>query len=230
MRNTLLEGQTAEVAMVGPDSVFGASAGLADDVPLTDAVVRLPGIASIAGFRTAADRSATFPNAAGAASTGAVRASPAIRRVQCVAFGRSVAIGLAVACARSNRQRKPAADAGSPGADDRCAALRSIDRRPRAAAARNSSLQPRSHRNHRCGRGCERRPANATRQSRRNRTCCSRRPIDNSVTDRGSRGPHDNAHVSEPGAGRCGRLPILLANPARAAYVQSVTVHMRRRP
>ena len=94
MRNTLLEGQTAEVAMVGPDSVFGASAGLADDVPLTDAVVRLPGIASIpdvAGFRTAADRSATSPNAAGAASTGAVRASPAIRRVQCVAFGRSVA-------------------------------------------------------------------------------------------------------------------------------------------
>lgn len=170
MRNTLLEGQTAEVAMVGPDSVFGASAGLADDVPLTDAVVRLPGIASIAGFRTAADRSATFPNAAGAASTGAVRASPAIRRVQCVAFGRSAAIGLAVACARSNRQRKPAADAGSPGADDRCAALRSIDRRPCAAAGRDSSLQPRSHRNHRCGRGCERRPANATRQSMRNRT------------------------------------------------------------
>jgi CRP-like cAMP-binding protein len=63
MRNSLLEGQTAEVAMVGPDSVFGAAAGLADNVSLTDAVVRLPGTASIldvARFRAVADRSATF--------------------------------------------------------------------------------------------------------------------------------------------------------------------------
>jgi CRP-like cAMP-binding protein len=60
MRNSLLEGQTVEVAMVGQDSVFGASAGLADDVSLTDAVVLLPGTASIldvARFRAAADRS-----------------------------------------------------------------------------------------------------------------------------------------------------------------------------
>jgi CRP-like cAMP-binding protein len=63
MRNSLLEGQTVEVAMVGPDSVFGAAAGLADDVSLTDAVVRLPGTAAIldvARFRAAADRSITF--------------------------------------------------------------------------------------------------------------------------------------------------------------------------
>ncbi len=63
MRNSLLGGQTVEVAMVGPDSVFGASAGLADDVSLTDAVVRLPGTAiilDVARFRAAADRSVTF--------------------------------------------------------------------------------------------------------------------------------------------------------------------------
>jgi CRP-like cAMP-binding protein len=63
MRNSLLEGQTVEVAMIGQDSVFGASAGLADDISLTDAVVRLPGIVSIldvARFRAAADRSTTF--------------------------------------------------------------------------------------------------------------------------------------------------------------------------
>ena len=63
LRNSLLEGQTAEVAMVGPDSIFGAAAGLADNVSLTDAVVRLPGKASIlevARFRAAANRSVTF--------------------------------------------------------------------------------------------------------------------------------------------------------------------------
>lgn len=63
MRNNLLEGQAVEVAMVGPDSVFGAAAGLADNVSLTDAVVLLPGTASIldvARFRAVADRSVTF--------------------------------------------------------------------------------------------------------------------------------------------------------------------------
>lgn len=63
MRNSLLEGQAVEVAMVGSDSVFGAAAGLADDVSLTDAVVLLPGTASmldIARFRAIADRSLAF--------------------------------------------------------------------------------------------------------------------------------------------------------------------------
>ncbi len=63
MRNNLLEGQTVEVAMVGPDSIFGAAAGLTDGVSLTDAVVLLPGTASIldvARFRAVADRSITF--------------------------------------------------------------------------------------------------------------------------------------------------------------------------
>lgn len=63
MRNNLLEGQAVEVAMVGPDSVFGAAAGLADDVSLTDAVVLFPGTASILDvtrFRAIANRSLTF--------------------------------------------------------------------------------------------------------------------------------------------------------------------------
>jgi len=63
MRNSLLEGQTVEVAMVGPDSIFGATAGLIDGVSLTDAVVRLPGTAAIldvARFRAVADRSIIF--------------------------------------------------------------------------------------------------------------------------------------------------------------------------
>ena len=47
--------------MVGRDSIFGASAALDGRISLTDAVVLLPGTASILGiaeFRAAADRSA----------------------------------------------------------------------------------------------------------------------------------------------------------------------------
>jgi CRP-like cAMP-binding protein len=63
MRIGLSEGQTVEVAMVGRDSVLGATAGFASGVSLTDAVVLLPGTASIldvAHFRAAADRSVAF--------------------------------------------------------------------------------------------------------------------------------------------------------------------------
>jgi CRP-like cAMP-binding protein len=59
----LAEGQTVEVAMVGRDSVFGAAAALDGRISLTDAVVMLPGTASIlkvADFRAAADRSGAF--------------------------------------------------------------------------------------------------------------------------------------------------------------------------
>jgi CRP-like cAMP-binding protein len=62
----LSEGQSVEVAMVGRDSVFGASTAVGDEISLTDAVVRLPGTASIlkvADFRAAADRSATLRSA-----------------------------------------------------------------------------------------------------------------------------------------------------------------------
>jgi CRP-like cAMP-binding protein len=56
----LAEGQAVEVAMMGRDSVFRASAALADEISLTDAVVLMPGVASvidIAALRAAADRS-----------------------------------------------------------------------------------------------------------------------------------------------------------------------------
>ncbi len=59
----LSEGQTVEVAMVGRDSLFGASAALDGEISLTDAVVVLPGTAAIlnvADFRAAAERSAAL--------------------------------------------------------------------------------------------------------------------------------------------------------------------------
>jgi CRP-like cAMP-binding protein len=60
---SLSQGQTVEVAMVGRDSIFGAAAALDGRISLTDAVVMLPGAASIldvARFRAAADRSSAF--------------------------------------------------------------------------------------------------------------------------------------------------------------------------
>jgi CRP-like cAMP-binding protein len=59
----LSEGQTVEVAMVGRDSLFGASAALDGGISLTDAVVVLPGTAAILNvtdFRAAAERSAAL--------------------------------------------------------------------------------------------------------------------------------------------------------------------------
>ena len=60
---SLSAGETVEVAMVGRDSVFGAAAALDGRISLTDAVVMLPGTASlmaVADFRAAADRSIAF--------------------------------------------------------------------------------------------------------------------------------------------------------------------------
>jgi CRP-like cAMP-binding protein len=59
----LSEGQTVEAAIVGRDSVVGAAAALDGGISLTDAVVLLPGTASIldvADFKAAADRSVMF--------------------------------------------------------------------------------------------------------------------------------------------------------------------------
>jgi len=59
----LSEGQAVEVAMIGHDSVFRASAALDDGVSSTDAVVLLPGTASVidvAVLRASADRSAVL--------------------------------------------------------------------------------------------------------------------------------------------------------------------------
>jgi CRP-like cAMP-binding protein len=59
----LSEEQTVEVATVGRDSIFGGSAALGDGISLTDAVVLLPGTASVLGivaFQAAADQNAAF--------------------------------------------------------------------------------------------------------------------------------------------------------------------------
>jgi CRP-like cAMP-binding protein len=56
-------GQSVEAAMVGRDSVFGASAALGDPTALNDTVVQLPGSASIletARLRAVADRDLQF--------------------------------------------------------------------------------------------------------------------------------------------------------------------------
>jgi CRP-like cAMP-binding protein len=63
MRVRLSEGQTVEVTTVGRDSIFGAAATLGGGISLTEAVVLLPGTASVLGvadFRAAADRSVTL--------------------------------------------------------------------------------------------------------------------------------------------------------------------------
>jgi CRP-like cAMP-binding protein len=65
MMVSLSEGQTVEVAMVGRDSIVGVSAALDGGLALTDAIVVVPGTASVlkaADFRAAADRSRAFRN------------------------------------------------------------------------------------------------------------------------------------------------------------------------
>ncbi len=59
----LSEGQTVELAMIGRDSILGASTAFGDALSLGEAVVLQPGFAAvldIASFRTAADRSLAF--------------------------------------------------------------------------------------------------------------------------------------------------------------------------
>jgi CRP-like cAMP-binding protein len=59
----LSQGQKIEVAMVGRDSIFGGAAALDGGISLSDAVVRLPGTASVldaADFRAIAGQSVAF--------------------------------------------------------------------------------------------------------------------------------------------------------------------------
>jgi CRP-like cAMP-binding protein len=59
----LLNGDTIEAAMIGRDSVFGAAAALNGCIAINDAIVQLPGTASILGvaqIRRAAEDSASF--------------------------------------------------------------------------------------------------------------------------------------------------------------------------
>lgn len=60
---SLAGGETVEVASIGRDSIFGALAALDGKISLTDAIVQLPGTASILGIshlRFAAERSIAF--------------------------------------------------------------------------------------------------------------------------------------------------------------------------
>jgi CRP-like cAMP-binding protein len=60
---SLADGQMVEVAMIGRDSLFGSSAALDGQISLTDAVVLLPGIASILDLdrlRSASEKSVAF--------------------------------------------------------------------------------------------------------------------------------------------------------------------------
>jgi CRP-like cAMP-binding protein len=59
----LAEGQTIEAAMIGRDSLFGGSAALDGTIAMNDAIVQLPGTASvldIAALRRAAEHSVAF--------------------------------------------------------------------------------------------------------------------------------------------------------------------------
>jgi CRP-like cAMP-binding protein len=132
MRARLSEGQTVDVAMVGCDSVFGASAAFGGRASLTDAVVLLPGKASIlhvAHFQAAADRSAAF-RALLAGHEQALFAQ-AQQSAACNA-SHSVEARLSrwLLRARFVQQRKPAADPGSAGANDRRAAQRGFRSSP----------------------------------------------------------------------------------------------------
>jgi CRP-like cAMP-binding protein len=60
---SLADGAMVEVAMIGRDGIFGASAALDGDISLTDAIVQLPGFAStlpVGRLRTAAEQSTSF--------------------------------------------------------------------------------------------------------------------------------------------------------------------------
>lgn len=59
----LSEGQTVEMAMIGNDSILGASAAFGDATSLSEAIVLQPGSAAVldvTSFRAAADRSVAF--------------------------------------------------------------------------------------------------------------------------------------------------------------------------
>jgi CRP-like cAMP-binding protein len=63
MTVSLSDGHSVEVAIIGRESIFGAAAALGSEISLSDAVVLLPGTASIlnvAHLRAVADRNAAF--------------------------------------------------------------------------------------------------------------------------------------------------------------------------
>ena len=138
MMMRLLEGQAAEVATIGRDSVFGAGAALGGGISLTSAVVVLPGTASVlaaADFQAAAHRSVTFR--AMVARHEQTLLALAQQSAACNASHSVEARPARGCCARSMRQRNVVDDSGLSGAAGRRTTQRDFDRRSCASAGRN---------------------------------------------------------------------------------------------
>lgn len=85
----LARGENVQIAMVGRDSIFGSFSALGDAVALNSAVVLVPGMASTIDIDQLRYRrpEPDVPHHAGAAWTGGLRADPANRRLQRLAYG-----------------------------------------------------------------------------------------------------------------------------------------------
>ena len=150
MMVSLSEGQTVEVAMVGRDSLVGASAAFDAGPALTDAIVVVPGTASVLkaeDLRAATDRSSVLRKLLARHEQALL-----VQAQQSAACNASHSVEVAVvaaAVARAGfvRQRRPAADPGIPRTNDRRAAQRGFDRGARIPAGRACQLQPGAHRN-----------------------------------------------------------------------------------
>ena len=103
----LADGQRIEAAMVGRDSVVGASAALDGKVALNTGIVQVAGPASILDVANCKSGRAKrrFPDHADPARANAAGAGPAIRRLQRLAQRRGQAVALAVVDTGTVRQR-----------------------------------------------------------------------------------------------------------------------------
>ena len=101
----LADGQLIEIAMVGRDSLVGASSAMDGKVSLNRGIVQVPGVASILEVDVlcdVAEKSLPFRHHADPPRATAVRPGPAVGGVQRLAQRRVPAGALAVAGARSD--------------------------------------------------------------------------------------------------------------------------------
>jgi hypothetical protein len=103
---SLAGGGMVEVASIGNDSIFGGSAALDGKISLTDAIVQLPGTASLLDvgvLRSVAVHSIGFRTTLIRHEQALFCTGPAVRRMQCDAFGGKPPRPLAAPDARSGR-------------------------------------------------------------------------------------------------------------------------------